>query len=164
MCTPEMQTPQLKVNRDSTPDPDNQSSFDNPYLTSSPFHITPFRSPNEEVNRLLNLNPSVPLEVRTHVSLLMRTTEKLDEKILTQENTALKEVLSKRQRKDTGKRASSKDVHCVTTAGLYAKIAHKEREEGKCQPRKKNYRHNHPIHFDSSTFEPPNRGLHRPAD
>jgi hypothetical protein len=49
--------------------------------------------------------PLVPPEVLRHVGLLSRTTEKLHTRsvIKQKENTALKDVLAKRQRKGAGK-------------------------------------------------------------
>jgi hypothetical protein len=117
--------------RESTPDPElEQSPLENLQLTSSPVDISPFRSANQEVTRLLQQNPSVPQEVLRHVSLLTHTTEKLHTKsvIKQKENSALKEVLAKRQRKGIGKRAILTDVHCLTVSQLAAQIIRKDRE------------------------------------
>jgi DDE superfamily endonuclease/Tc5 transposase DNA-binding domain len=124
------QPPQWHGNRDSTPDLEQQSPLDNIQLTSSPIDITPFRSANKEVTRLLNQIPSVPIAVRRHISLLSRTMEKFHTKsvIKQKENSALKEVLGKRQRMASGKRVILKNVHCVTRTELAVQIIRKDRE------------------------------------
>jgi hypothetical protein len=139
------QTPQSRgVNRESTPNPEQPSPLENLQLTSSPVDITPFRSANQEVNRLLQQIPAVPTEVLRHVGLLTRTTEKLHTRsvIKQKENLALKEVLAKRQRKGVGKRAILKDIHCLTVSELAVQIIRKDRENAakaaaKRKPQKK---------------------------
>ena len=76
---------------------------------------------------------------------LARTTEKLFTRALIKhkENTALKEIIERRQRKATGKRAILKGQHCVTRASIYAPIVKLDRAnkdaKKKAKSHKKNY-------------------------
>ena len=108
--------------------PEMVTPFNNSLLVSSPIDITAFRIANLELTRLTSSQEPLSTPARKHIQRLTKAMECLFARntILEQEKEALKEVVTARKKRLSGKRGAIKGKHVITAAEIYSQVCKAE--------------------------------------
>ena len=113
--------------------PEMPAALDNPALTSSPVDMNIYRAANQELKRVALETEGLPTPARRHVDRLTKSVEKLYTRntILQREHDALKEVVSSRKKRLSGKRAVIKGKHLLSTPEIHSQVVEEEKASRK---------------------------------